>query len=56
MIETYGPRMGVILFRKHLVKYLRGLDRATRLREEVVRAEAAQELLDMLERYRLVLE
>ena len=56
MVETYGPRMGVVLFRKHLVKYLRGLDRATRLREEVVRTESAQELLEMLERYRLVLE
>jgi len=52
MLETYGPRDGVILFRKHLTRYLPPLNPAADLRAALlacVEAGALDELLHQLE-------
>lgn len=49
MIDYYGNRRGVILFRKHVVKYVQELQDASTLRPHLVSRETAEELLGLLE-------
>jgi len=44
MAELFGERHGTICFRKHLVKYMRGLPGAARMRAELMRPETPDEL------------
>lgn len=48
MLAYYGPR-GLFAFRKHLPFYLRGIERASELRERLVRSERAEEIKDVLQ-------
>jgi len=45
MAAFYGVHHGTICFRKHLVKYVRGLPGAAHMRGELVRLETPQEVL-----------
>jgi nifR3 family TIM-barrel protein len=47
-LEFYGQRGGLILFRKHAVKYINGLYGAAQLRVPLLTAESAQEFDDLL--------
>ncbi|MCD6520715.1 MAG: tRNA dihydrouridine synthase DusB [Anaerolineae bacterium] len=51
MVSYYGERMGVVLFRKHVVKYIQGLPGAAALRPRLVHCETAAELLHVLEQW-----
>jgi len=48
MVDYYGERLGVVLFRKHVVKYIQYLDGATGLRPLLIAAEKADQVLDIL--------
>ena len=48
MVAHDGPELGVILFRKHVVKYTRGLDGSAAIRARMVRIKGADELLELL--------
>lgn len=47
-LDFYGPRGGLILFRKHAVKYINGLYGAAQLRVPLLTAESVQEFDDLL--------
>jgi tRNA-dihydrouridine synthase B len=50
-LEFYGPRSGLILFRKHAARYIAGLYGAARLRVPLLTAESVQEFDDLLGAY-----
>ncbi|MCF6149041.1 MAG: tRNA dihydrouridine synthase DusB [Candidatus Kuenenia sp.] len=45
MEEYYGSSIGVILFRKHAVKYIVGMTNATELRPHLVKSKSAEETI-----------
>ncbi len=47
-LDFYGPRGGLIMFRKHAVKYINGLYGAAHLRVPLLTAESVQEFDDLL--------
>ncbi len=49
MTDYYGERIGLLLFRKHVVKYIQELDGATDFRPLLCSAETPAELLRLLE-------
>lgn len=49
MAAFYGQRHGTICFRKHLVKYIRGLPGAARMRGKLMQPETPDELLSALQ-------
>lgn len=51
MLAYYGERIGLLLFRKHVVKYVQGLDEAGLLRNRLVACESAAALLQVLEEW-----
>ncbi len=51
-LDFYGPRGGLILFRKHAVKYINGLYGAAQLRVPLLTAESVQEFDDLLGQFR----
>ncbi len=50
MIETFGERMGVLRFRKHLLWYTKGLYRVVALRRHMARLHTRAEVAALLER------
>ncbi|MFH1084568.1 MAG: tRNA dihydrouridine synthase DusB [Chloroflexota bacterium] len=48
MVAYYGEELGVTLFRKHAVRYVRALDAAAELRAQLVRAASLAEMLAIL--------
>jgi nifR3 family TIM-barrel protein len=44
----YGPERGVLLYRKHLVQYIRGVPHASRLRADLMRCTTVDEVLNHL--------
>ncbi len=48
MLEYYGRETGVVLFRKHIVKYIMGLHNATELRFRLVRCTSAEEMIELV--------
>lgn len=50
-LDFYGQRGGLILFRKHAVKYINGLYGAAQLRVPLLTAESVQEFDDLLGRF-----
>lgn len=52
MVEYYGPQLGVILFRKYAVHYVRGLVSASALKTQLVTATDAAQVLEILQRWR----
>jgi len=49
MAAHYGPQLGVILFRKHALKYVQELEGAKALRQRLVTLESPEALMDLLE-------
>ena len=49
MLEYYGHETGVILFRKHVIKYIMGLHNATELRFHLVRCTKAEEIIELVD-------
>jgi tRNA-dihydrouridine synthase B len=48
MAEYYGERIGVLLFRKHLVRYVQSTEGATDVRPRLVECETAEAIVDVL--------
>lgn len=48
MTAYYGEPLGVVLFRKHVVRYIQHLDGAAALRPRLIAATEAEQLLDIL--------
>jgi nifR3 family TIM-barrel protein len=51
MVSFYGERRGVVTFRKHIVRYLRGLPNASHVRPRLMLCSTPTEVLDTLERF-----
>lgn len=51
MVSFYGERRGVVQFRKHIVRYLRGVPNATQIRPRLMTCREQAEVLDTLQRY-----
>lgn len=51
MVEYYGARLGVILFRKYAVHYVRGLEHASALKFQLLTATEAVQVLEILRRW-----
>ena len=49
MVSFYGERRGVITFRKHIVRYLRGIPNASKVRPRLMMCGQQAEVLDTLE-------
>jgi nifR3 family TIM-barrel protein len=56
MVDFYGEGIGVILFRKHIVRYLRGLDHVTPTRTRLLTCGTAEQVLQALEAFELQVE
>jgi tRNA-dihydrouridine synthase B len=52
MSHYYGERLGVVLFRKHVVKYVQGLPSASQVRPTLLACETVGELFGALEAWR----
>jgi tRNA-dihydrouridine synthase B len=50
MMDFYGEK-GIILFRKHVVKYIRGMKDSAKLRSELVNATRKTEIIDIIDNY-----
>jgi nifR3 family TIM-barrel protein len=48
--QQYGDKYGVILFRKQLVKYLKGIPRSVKLKPQLVKSESAEEIIELIDR------
>ena len=48
MLEYYGQDIGVILFRKHVIKYIMGMHSATELRPYLVKCTSSAEILELI--------
>lgn len=51
MIEFYGRERGLILFRKHVVKYVKGVHGASDLHQRMVTCEGADSFIDLIEEW-----
>ncbi|MBU6392569.1 MAG: tRNA dihydrouridine synthase DusB [Planctomycetes bacterium] len=49
MLEYYGQDVGVILFRKHVIKYIMGMHNATELRPYLVKCTNSGEIIELIE-------
>ena len=49
MVHYYGERLGVVLFRKHVVKYVQGLPSAAQVRPALLACESVGDLFATLE-------
>jgi nifR3 family TIM-barrel protein len=48
MLEFYGRERGLVLFRKHVVKYVKGVHGASDLHHRMVTCEEADEFIDLI--------
>ncbi len=48
MLEYYGRDIGVVLFRKHITKYIMGMPNATELRPRLVTCNSPGEFIDII--------
>jgi tRNA-dihydrouridine synthase B len=53
MVDCYGPRRGGLHFRKHLVRYLEGVDGDRRVRRRLLSSPAPGDITRLLEAYLL---
>ena len=47
MLDYYGPRLGIVLFRKHVVRYIKGVPYATDVRLALLTCTTADEFIDL---------
>ena len=48
MLEYYGQDIGIVLFRKHAVRYIMGMPNATELRPQLVTCNSPGEIIDLI--------
>ena len=51
MLDYYGPRLGIVLFRKHVVKYIKGVPYATDVRLALLTCATADEFIDLFNQW-----
>jgi nifR3 family TIM-barrel protein len=51
MLDFYGPKRGLVLFRKHVVRYTSGLYGGSQVRGKLVRCNTVEEFVAILTRY-----
>src|SRR5512136_1807128 len=51
MIEYYGPHTGIVLFRKHVVKYIKGVPYASDVRLALLTCTTADEFIDLFSQW-----
>jgi len=51
MVEYYGPYIGIVLFRKHVVKYIKGVPYATDIRVDLLTCTTADEFIDLFSQW-----
>ena len=51
MLDFYGPERGLLNFRKHAVKYIRGTDGASSIRSRAVQAETPDAFIDLVHEF-----
>jgi nifR3 family TIM-barrel protein len=51
MLEFYGPRLGIVLFRKHVVRYIRGVPYATDVRLALLTCTTAEEFIELFSQW-----
>ncbi|RME50207.1 MAG: tRNA dihydrouridine synthase DusB [Caldilineae bacterium] len=51
MVDFYGEERGLVLFRKHVVKYTRGLRGGARMRERLMHCTDAESFIALVEAY-----
>ncbi len=52
-VAFYGEHWGVILFRKHVVKYTKGMFGSAKIREQLMRCTQVDEFVDVVSNYEL---
>ncbi len=48
MQAYYGKEIGIILFRKHIVKYIMSMPMATELRPYLLQCDSSEEILELV--------
>ncbi|HEY85692.1 MAG TPA: tRNA dihydrouridine synthase DusB [Chloroflexi bacterium] len=56
MLDFYGPERGLVLFRKHVVKYTKGLYGGSRVRAKLVRCNTVEEFIETVQTYQADVE
>jgi tRNA-dihydrouridine synthase B len=51
MLDFYGPRLGIVLFRKHVVRYIRGVPYATDVRLALLTCTTAEEFIELFSQW-----
>jgi hypothetical protein len=51
MVDFYGEEHGLVLFRKHVVKYVRGLSHIAQLRAKLMTCIRSEEFIDLVKQY-----
>lgn len=51
MLEFYGQERGLILFRKHVVKYVRGLAHIAQVKTKLITCTRPEEFIELMHRY-----
>ena len=51
MVDYYGPHTGIVLFRKHVVKYIKGVPYATDIRVDLLTCTTADEFIDLFSQW-----
>jgi len=51
MLDFYGPERGLVMFRKHVVKYVRGLSHMAQVKQQLVTCTRPEEFIALMNRY-----
>jgi tRNA-dihydrouridine synthase B len=51
MLDFYGRERGLILFRKHIVKYIRGMANSSKVRAKLVTCTHSEEFISLMDTY-----
>jgi len=51
MLEFYGEERGLILFRKHVVKYVRGLAHIAQVKTKLITCTRPEEFVELMHQY-----
>jgi len=51
MLDFYGEERGLILFRKHIVKYIRGMAHSSKVRAKLVTCTRPEEFIELMNTY-----
>lgn len=51
MLDFYGPEQGLVLFRKHVVKYVRGLAHIIKIKQQLITCSRPEEFIALMHAY-----